>query len=178
MNKFTLEIWYDEGILCTFYTVRWVSDDEDATSETDRFFDTYAVAENPLEEKALQLFRLITESIGNRYGATNDFFDRIVNSAQELPPKPKRWVEEIKDLGINFPLRLFCYRVTENIVILFNGGIKESQATQESKNLSMKFYEAQTFVKKIEDAWQSEMIEISDDGRYLKNFNGTTDIIL
>ena len=178
MNTFTLEIWYDEGILCTFYTVRWVSDDEEAVSETDKFFDTYAVPDHPLEEKAFQLFRLITEGIGNRYGATNDFFDRIVNSAQELPPKPKQWVEEIKDLGINFPLRLFCYRITDNIVILFNGGIKESQATQESKNLSMKFYEAQTFVKKIEEAMQSKIIEISDDGRYLRNFDGTTDLML
>ena len=178
MNTFVLEIWYDEGSICTFYTVRWVTDDDNAVSETDRFFDTYAVPEHPLEEKALQLFRLITESIGNRYGATNDFFDRIVNRAQELPPKPKQWVEEIKDLGINFPLRLFCYRVTESIVILFNGGIKESQATQDSENLSMKFYEAQTFVKKIEEALQSEMIEISDDERYLQNFDGTTDIIL
>lgn len=178
MNTFAIEIWYDEGSICTFYTVRWVTDDDDAASETDRFFDTYAVPEHPLEEKALQLFRLITESIGNRYGATNDFFDRIVNRAQELPPKPKQWVEEIKDLGINFPLRLFCYRLSENIVILFNGGIKESQATQDSKNLSMKFYEAQTFVKKIEEALQSEMIEISDNRRYLQNFDGTTDIIL
>jgi hypothetical protein len=178
VNTFALEIWYDEGSICTFYTVRWVTDDDDAVSETDRFFDTYAVPEHPLEDQALQLFRLITESIGNRYGATNDFFDRIVNRAQELPPKPKQWVEEIKDLGINFPLRLFCYRVTENIVILFNGGIKESQATQDSNNLSMKFYEAQTLVKKIEEALQSEMIEISDDGRYLQNFDGTTDIIL
>lgn len=93
MNIFTLEIWYDEGRICTFYTVRWVLNDDNAASETDRFFDTYAVSEHPLEEKALQLFRLITESIGNRYGATNDFFDRIVNKAQELPPKPKQWVE-------------------------------------------------------------------------------------
>lgn len=178
MDTFVLETWYTEGSICTFYTVRWVTDDDDATSETDRFFDTYAVPEHPLEENALQLFRLITESIGNRYGATNDFFDRIVNRAQELPPKRKPWVEEIQDLGINFPLRLFCYRVTENLVILFNGGIKESQATQDSKNLSMKFYEAQTFVKKIEDALQSEMIEISHDRRYLQNFDGTTDIIL
>lgn len=178
MNIFALEIWYDEGSSCTFYSVRWVTEDDDAVSETDRFFDTYAIPDHPLEEKALQLFRLITESIGNRYGATDDFFDRIVNRAQELPPKPKQWVEEIKDLGINFPLRLFCLRVTEQIVILFNGGIKESEATQESKNLSMKFYEALTFVKKIEEALQSEMIEISDNERCLQNFDGTTDIIL
>ncbi len=178
MNTFALEIWYDEGSICTFYTVRWVTEDDNTASETDRFFDIYALPEHPLEEKTLQLFRLITESIGNRYGATDDFFDRIVNKAQELPPKPKKWVEEIKDLGINFPLRLFCYRVTEQIVILFNGGIKESLTTQESKNLSMKFYEAQTFVKRIEEALQSEMIEISDNGRYLQSFDGTTDIIL
>ena len=177
MNTFAIEIWYDEGISCTFYTVKWVTDD-DMSSETDSFFDTYAASEYPHEEKALQLFRLITESIGNKYGATDDFFDRIVNRAQELPPKPKQWVEEIKDLGINFPLRLFCYRVTDQIVILFNGGIKESQATQDSKNLSMKFYEAQSFVKKIEDALQTGMIEISNDGRYLQNFDGSTDIIV
>ncbi|MBK8700275.1 MAG: hypothetical protein IPN29_12390 [Saprospiraceae bacterium] len=178
MNIFALEIWYDEGSICTFYTVKWVTEDDDAASETDKFFNTYAVHEHPFEENALQLFRLITESIGNRYGATEDFFDRIVNKAQELPPKPKHWVEEIKDLGINFPLRLFCYRVSEQILILFNGGIKESQGTQKSKGLRMKFHEAQTFVKKIEEALQSGMIEISDDDRHLQNFDGTTEIIL
>jgi len=178
VNTFAVEIWYDEGSICTLYTVRWVTDDEDAPSETDRFFDTYAVPGHSLEEKATQLFRLITDSVGNRYGATDDFFDRAENKAQALPPKPKHWVEEIKDLGINFPLRLFCYRLTEQIVILFNGGIKDANSLQECKSLSMKFYEAQTFVKKIEEALQSKMIEISIDERYLQNFNGTTEIIL
>ncbi len=97
--------------------------------------------------------------------------------AHALPPKPKLWVEEIKDIGINFPLRLFCYRVSEQIVILFNGGIKNADTAQNSK-LSMKFYEAQTFVKRIEDAFQSGLLKISDDGRYLVNFQGTNDIIL
>ncbi len=177
MNIFALEIWYDEGHFCTFYTVRWVTDDDKVPSETDKFFDIYAVPEHPLEEKALLLFRLLTESIGNRYGATDDFFDRLVNRAQELPPKPKGRVEEIKDLGIHFPLRLFCYRVTRQIVILFNGGIKNAETSQDS-NLSMQFYEAQIFAKKIEEALQSGMIEISDDERHLQNFDGTTDIIL
>ena len=177
MNTFALEIWYDEGSICTFYTVRW-ADVDNVPSETDKFFDTYAVPEHPLEDKGLQLFRLISESIGNRYGATNDFFDRVENKAQALPPKPKQWLEEIKDLGINFPLRLFCYRITENIVILFNGGIKDAATAQESKNLSMKFYEAQAFVQKIKEALQSGMIEISDNNRYLTSFDGKTEIIL
>jgi len=178
MNTFALEIWYDEGAVCSFYTVRCNPDDDDALSETDRFFETYAVPEHPLEDKALQMFRLITESIGNKYGATDDFFDRVENKAQALPPKPKQWLEEVKDLGINFPLRLYCYRVSEHIVVLFNGGVKDAQSAQESKNLSMKFYEAQTFVKKIEESLQSQLIVISNDGRHLKSFDGTTDLIL
>lgn len=139
MNTFGLEIWYDEGRVCTFYTVRWVTNDADVPSETDKFFDKYAIPKHQFEEEAMQLFRLITESIGNRYGATDDFFDRSENKAYALPPKPKKWVEEIKELGINFPLRLFCYRITEQIVILFNGGIKDADSAQESKNLSTKF---------------------------------------
>ncbi len=42
----------------------------------------------------------------------------------------------------------------------------------------MKFYEAQAFVKKIEEALQSKMIEVSIDERYLLNFDGTKEIIL
>ena len=120
---------------------------------------------------------MITESIGNRYGATDVFFDRTENKAQALPPKPKKWVEEIRELGINFPLRLYCYRVSEQIVILFNGGVKDANTVQQSKNLSMKFPEAQSFVCKIEEALQYEMITVTGDNRYLQNFDGSPDII-
>ena len=176
MNTFTLEIWYDEGNACTFYTVNLTSNDR--MSETDKFFDKYAVSGHLLEEKALMLFRLITESIGNRYGAIDDFFDRHANRAQELPPKPKKRVEEIKNLGINFPLRLFCYRITKQIVVLFNGGVKESQTLQDSNSLRMKFQEAEIFVRKIEDAMRSGLIEVSEDNRYLENFDGTEEITI
>lgn len=174
MNTFAVEIWYDEGSVCTFYTVRY----NDEGSETDKFFDKYTASNHQFEEKARQLFYLIIESIGNKYGATDDFFDRSENKAQALPPKPKRKVEEIKEIGAHFPLRLYCYRVTEQIVILFNGGVKDSDSAQGSKNLSMKFYEAQTFAGKIEEAFRSEMIFVTSDNRYIKKFDGTTEIIL
>lgn len=178
MNTFALELWYDEAAVCTFYTVRRLTDDDASISETDMFFDIYARPGHPLEEKALQLFRLITESIGNKYGAIDDFFDRHANNAHALPPKPKYLVEEIHDLGINFPLRLFCYRVSEQIVILFNGGIKSTQSIQESPDLYIKFKEAQRLVNKIEKDLQNDMIIISDDGRYLLCFNFSSEIII
>lgn len=169
MNTFVIEIWNDEGAVCSFYTARW--DTDGRASETDRFFDIYTDPEHPYRQQAMQLFRLITESIGNKYGATDDFFDRAENSAQALPPKPKQRVEEIKDLGINFPLRLFCYRITAQIVVLFNGGVKNADSVQQSGDLSMKFYEAQMFIKKIEDALKSKTIEIARDQRHLKSFD-------
>lgn len=178
MNTFALEIWYDEGSACTFYTARCNFEDVEGQTETDKFFNCYAVEGHQFENEAYQLFRLITESIGNRYGATDDFFDRPENNAYALPPKPKQWIEEIKEMGKHFPLRLYCYRVSEQIVILFNGGIKDADTAQASEGLSMKFYEAQTFAKRIENELRSSIIEISNDGRYLLNFDGTTHLIL
>ena len=38
MNNFVLELWDDEAIKCTFYTVRWGGSEE---NETDKFFNKY-----------------------------------------------------------------------------------------------------------------------------------------
>ena len=38
MNNFILELWDDEGIECTFYSVRW---EDSIENETDKFFNKY-----------------------------------------------------------------------------------------------------------------------------------------
>lgn len=47
MNNFALEIWYDEGRVCTFYSVRFITEDDDNLSETDDFFDRYTDKDHP-----------------------------------------------------------------------------------------------------------------------------------
>lgn len=178
MNTFQLLLWDDEGSACTFYTTSWDIDEEDINSETDKFFNQFADPGHSFHDHSNQLARLITASIGEKYGAIDDFFDRSENLAQALPPKPKYHVVEIMDMGLNFPLRLYCYRVSRNIVILFNGGIKDVVTVQDSPSLKAKFSEAQIFVKKIQDALQSGLITISVDGRYIENKNGSKEIIL
>ncbi len=175
MNIFAVEIWYDESELCNFYTVRWENSE---VNETDHFFEQYENEENQYCNSAYELFWLITHSIGNVYGATNDFFDRNKNNAQALPPKPKNWIPEIMEIGIHFPLRLYCFRISESIVVLFNGGIKDQRTDQLSQDISLKFYEAQQFATRIANALQDGSIIISEDNRTLTNFQGTTDIIL
>ena len=174
MSNFVVELWDDEGTKCTFYSVRW---DESEVSETDKFFERYESNDNEFHVSANELLALILDAIGDKYGAIDDFFDRFENRAQALPPKSKRSLLEIYEIGLYFPLRLYCYRINESIVVLFNGGRKNTQTSQESE-ASMKFNEAQRFSKAIAEGLQEKMIIISRDKRYLTDFQNNEEIIL
>lgn len=175
MNTFELEIWDDEGEKCTFYTVR----KEDATlSETDKFFTRYENDSHEFHEKANELLVLIQVVIGDTYGATDDFFDRYENKAQALPPIPKKSIEEIALLGKDFPLRLYCLRLSESVVVLFNGGFKNEFTAQQSKDVSFDFQEAQVFAQRILHALDDGTIEVSEELRNIKDFTGANDKIL
>ncbi len=174
MNTFTLEIFDDEGTECTFYTVRL---DTEQLTETDKFFLRYEKPSSLFHEEAQKLLVLILELIGDVYGALDDFFDRFENKAQALPPKPGKVKLEIMHLGANFPLRLYCYRISDSIVVLFNGGIKDADTAQESGDLSMKFRDAQQYAQKISKAIYDKMIVIEHE-RVLKTFDNNSEIVL
>ena len=175
MNTFVLELWFDETKRCNFYTVRW---DDAEISETDHFFEKYEKHENLYSDEAYVLLRLITVTIGDVHGAIDDFFDRTENNALALPPKPKNWIPEIMEIGTHFPLRLYCIRISESIVVLFNGGIKNKRTAQESDDIRMRFYEAQAFAQRIYHALQDGTIIIDNDLRTLRDYQGNTEIIL
>lgn len=174
MNTFELTIWDDESRYCTFYTVRLEENEE---TETDKFFLRYEDAATEFHDSANVLLSLIYDVIGDKYGAIDDFFDRYEDEAQALPPKPKRRILEIEAIGIHFPLRLYCYRISESIVVLFNGGFKDSRIARESE-ISFEFRQAQIFAIKIKEALREGMILVSDDKRSLTDFNGNQEIIL
>lgn len=71
--------------------------------------------------------------IGNKRGARPEYF-RFEDSAEALPP-PQRFLMEmpVRDL------RLYCVRLSEEIVILANGGIKTAQKVQDCPDLLPKF---------------------------------------
>jgi len=79
VNTFALEIFDDQGQVCTFYTVRR---EDAALSETDKFFVKYendSTFQRPLQELA----KFISIKIGDEMGALEDFF-RFENAAQAL----------------------------------------------------------------------------------------------
>ena len=173
MNSFALEIWDDECARVTFYTVRW--EDGDA-SEMERFLsriDSIETMKQPLQE----LLQLILEVIGNTYGAQEAFFNRFENRVTALPPKGHVKISEIELDYEGFPLRLYCLAVSEEVVILFNGGIKNAQSVQESDDvISTKFYEANEFARKILAALNAH--DLSVDGRIIRDYKGGTEIYL
>ena len=90
MNTFALEIFDDQGQVCTFYTVRW----EDATlSETDKFFQKFRYDEQ-LKNSLQELASFLQVVIGDEYGALEYFF-RFENAAQALPPSGTYKVQDV-----------------------------------------------------------------------------------
>lgn len=97
-----------------------------------------------------------------------------------LPPKGRITVDEIIFYYPGFPLRLYALRINdrEDLVVLFNGGTKTSQTNQESPDLHLKFKEAVSFGKRIEQALYEGMIVIDEKSRTLKSFDGSDEIII
>lgn len=142
MSNFVLEIWH-QGSKCTLYTARWKRNE---ISETDDFLlkhkDNYRDAID-------FIMMLLIEDIGE-YGAEEFFFNRDEGIAQALPPRTTYELRQIHRIPKTYPLRLFCYKISNEIIVLFNGGPKVSKKAQDSPDLFPKMEEAKEMAKKLD----------------------------
>ena len=137
MNSFATIEQFARYRTVTYYTVKC---EDAALSEADDFFERMEQESDYID----QLERLVAwiESIGNdEEGAVYDLF-RQERSCLALPPQGKY-------LDGSIDLRLYCYWVNENIVILYNGGIKTANNAQDCPNVSRHFYNAQSWTKQL-----------------------------
>lgn len=163
-----LELWDDDGSACTFYTVRKLDPQGEASlSEIERFIAKFEPCEGEIGWALEVLLNFITDEIAERNGAIDAYFDRFEEDAQALPPKPKPYVEELTIFGLDFPLRLYCYRVSESIVVLFNGDEKTAKANQASGGLHTRWVEAKKWARRIAQAINTNEIRITNNQRYL-----------
>jgi hypothetical protein len=173
VSSFELAIWNDETDLVTFYSPKM---DGSEHSEMDKFLQRMEAIPDmliPIQE----LLELLIETIGNTYGAQDAFFNRFENRVTALPPRGHIKLSELELDYKGFPLRLYCLALTEKVVILFNGGIKDAQTVQESSGtLSMKLYEANEFARRILTAINGGVISVKD--RSITDFSGQTEIFL
>lgn len=173
MNSFILRLWDDERKKVTFYTV-WK--EGAGLSETDKFLEKYENDEKYAEELD-QLVQLVLVTIGDDFGALSSFFNRVKNDIVGLPHKGKLNIKELSFHFPDFPFRLYALRVLdrEDLVVLFNGGLKTSRTDQESPDLSLKFKEAQLFAAQIEKALLSGDILIDEEKRKLTDADGNNE---
>ncbi|SMD42076.1 hypothetical protein SAMN00777080_0613 [Aquiflexum balticum DSM 16537] len=157
---------------CTFYSVKWL--DEDFT-ETDKFILKYK-DKTEFSESLQALASFITDVIGED-GAYESYF-RFENDAHAIPPSGIYQVGEIEIDYRDFKLRLYCLRICESIVVLFNGAEKTSQKAQDG-NTSMVFYEANMFAQRILKAIiKREILIDTENARILSDTGNSTEIIL
>lgn len=175
MNNFVVEIWDDECRKCKFYSVRWIDSE---MTETDKFFKKYyAIPE--LKKPVQELLSFVLDSIGTDHGAIDRLFNRFENEVVGLPNKGKVVVGEVTFLYPNFPLRLYALRINErnDVVVLFNGGIKSGQTNQQSRDLHMKWLEACQFARRIDKAISDKEIFLDKKG-WIVSEDGGTEILL
>ena len=173
MKNFVLEIFDDEFKLVTYYTVRW---DESMENETNKFVLRFAKSEE--YRPFYQQIAALLVDMGERKSARKHYFSRHEDVASALLPKG---TFEINGLEINFygnPLRLYCTRLNDNMVVLFNGGLKTAQTAQASEDLAQKYREAQHFARTIWEAVQDKTILIEKTTHRITNFDGTVHDIL
>ena len=164
MNSFNLEIFDDDFQYVTFYTVR--KEDENI-SETEKFVDRFR--SDVVHKNDFQQIIALIEIMGDERGATRDFFARHEDEASALPPK-KLWFLQVP--LHNNKLRLYCCKISEHIVVLFNGGIKSASTAQESDDLQAKFRDAKAFARRIWEEIYDGMLIPVNDRHELQDFHG------
>ncbi len=133
-------------------------------------YENHSTLQRPLQELA----KFISNKIGDELGALEDFF-RFENAAHALPPSGTYRVEDLSINFGNFPLRLYCLRLSETLVVLFNGGEKTANTAQ-GGNTSMAFQEANLFAKRILGALINKEIYLSADQREFRFYTGSDEI--
>lgn len=145
MKRYTIEL-YKSFEKTIFYTIH---EREVTFSETDKFFLRFK--DNPKYIKDIEVIKYWIEKIGREYGAKDRHF-RPERKAHAIPiPPPKS------------DLRLYCFRVNEQIVILGNGGKKSSQKAQDSPDALPHFKLMNDFVSIFKIKLENGNITIKND---------------
>ncbi|MBN7810806.1 hypothetical protein J0A68_07560 [Algoriphagus sp. H41] len=127
-----------------FYTIEEVGK---GINETDEFFIRFK--DNPDYQKDIATIKYWIQKIGKESGALERHF-RPEKSAEAIPITISK-------------LRLYCYRLSDKIVILGNGGIKSSQKVQDSPDAFPHFEVMNTLAFAIQMKLESGQIEITSN---------------
>lgn len=137
----------------SFYSLQYEDEEENEEGEletiTDKFFKEFL--EKPEYTESLGKLHDWIELIGDEYGATAGLF-RFEDKAEALPPHEKNM--KAHGIVLEDPLRLYLYRVSDSIVILMTGGVKDfyDKSVRDCPNLLPRFRFANSMTHQIKEA--------------------------
>ena len=140
----------------TYYTVKF---ENEKYSEFEKFILKHQSNES-IHNEYQDLLSLI-ERLGKEIGAKPRYF-RPERNAQAFPPNWNELTKQERKLHVTYQhnLRLYCMRINDEIVFLFNGGIKTSGhiSAQQCKNVRQFFNMANQLAEGIENAIKNREI--------------------
>lgn len=98
----------------------------------------------------------------NYEGALEDFF-REEREADRLFQPMEFTIKDDDQIEPNLGLRCYCYRLNQNVVILFNGGRKTQQDPEKCDNVRDYFLQAIAISKVLDEAFHYGNLYIEND---------------
>jgi hypothetical protein len=156
-----------------FYSIKYESEDK---SEAEKFFERFENDDSRKDQ--ISAFVKTLFQMGNVTGATDFFFDRHEGFIQALPSKKGTTLDKPRtDKDFDFDLRLFWYKISPTVVILFNGGVKNSHLMHDSPDIfPAKFRAAEKAAKAIQESMKKNGEFYIDDKTIVSRHNSSIEI--
>ena len=135
------------GNRCTAYTIQFLSDRQ---SEFEKFIETFK-DNAELNQDFQAIMRFFEQILEN--GALERFFRREGKMSDSVVALPV----------LKSKLRLYCLRLTDKILVVGNGGVKNSRTYQEDNTLRGYVMDLQNFEKLLKQAKKSGGVKITED---------------
>lgn len=165
MNNFAEIIRVERLGKVVYYSIS-VNDEE---ALFDQFLEKHTIENNRKLNHILAWIR----KLGNTIGALKFYFrnEAETSDASALPPigidREPTYVEFSEESGLDVNtsnnLRLYCFRVNDFVVFLFNGDLKTKQKAQDCPNVRPHFKMANTLTGLLNQAFVDKEICWNDD---------------
>lgn len=122
-------------------------------------FEDFLIRMKSVSEYGEQLGKILQfiQDIGEKYGARSEHF-RHERSADALPPRYYIQPGKPNKYGI----RLYCIRLSNEIVVLLNGDLKTEDNPEDCPNCRRHFRFANAVARKLNDAIRDGEIVLND----------------
>lgn len=101
-------------------------------------------------------------NIGKNEGAKEKYFRNESSNSEATALPPPKSIMKTHELEVE-DIRLYCLRLNECVVFLFNGGIKTEKHAQDCPNVSKYFKQANLFARKIDQLIKEQEIQWNYD---------------